>query len=314
MKHEEVINISNKDRECVCCFCGELLSQTKFYKSYSEFYIDGHLPICKDCFNRKFGHFESEYHSSKMAMQRMCMSFDVYFNEDLFDKCDTDSNAVLGNYFRKLNMSQYKGKTFENSINEGFILSGDRKPIKDVEANSSYDSKRLLDDDETEINSDDIEKWGVGLEPVDYNILNTHYRLLSNSNPHCDSNAEIFIIDLCYTKMQQMKAVRENRVDDYKKLTDSYIKSFSQAGLKTVKDTNEIEDFTIGVNVETIEKYTPAEYYKNRSLYKDHDNIGDYINRFLLRPLRNLMHGTKDRDEEFFVKDEEETDGFTDEE
>ena len=75
-----------------------------------------------------------------------------------------------------------------------------------------------------------------------------------------------------------------------------------------------MEDFTIGVNAETIEKYTPAEYYKNRSLYKDHDNIGDYIERFLLRPLRNLMRGTKDRDAEFFVKDEEENDGFTDDE
>ena len=110
-----------------------------------------------------------------------------------------------------------------------------------------------------------------------------------------------------------MKAVREGRVDDYNKLTESYRKTFTQAGLKTVKDTNTIEEFTVGVTAETIEKYTPAEYYKNKSLYKDHDNIGDYINRFLLRPLRNLMQGTKDRDVEFFVKDEE-TDGFTDDE
>lgn len=304
----------SKDSKCVCCSCGEPLALTKFYKSNSVFYADGHLPICKECFSSKFGHFAAEYHSNKMAMQRMCMTFDIYFNEAAFDSCDTDDSTVLGNYFRKLNLSQHKGKTFEDSIKEGFDLSGDRKPVKETREVVNVDS----DDEENEnadmIDPADIEKWGAGLEPTDYTILNSHYRLLSSSNPQCDGNAEIFIIDLCYTKMQQMKAVRESRVDDYKKLTESYIKSFTQAGLKTVKDTNAMEDFTIGVNAETIEKYTPAEYYKNRSLYKDHDNIGDYIDRFLLRPLRNLMRGTKDRDAEFFVKDEEENDGFTDDE
>ena len=304
----------SKDSKCVCYSCGEPLALTKFYKSNSVFYADGHLPICKECFSSKFGHFAAEYHSNKMAMQRMCMTFDIYFNEAAFDSCDTDDSTVLGNYFRKLNLSQHKGKTFEDSIKEGFDLSGDRKPVKETQEVVNVDS----DDEENEnadmIDPADIEKWGAGLEPTDYTILNSHYRLLSSSNPQCDGNAEIFIIDLCYTKMQQMKAVRESRVDDYKKLTESYIKSFTQAGLKTVKDTNAMEDFTIGVNAETIEKYTPAEYYKNRSLYKDHDNIGDYIERFLLRPLRNLMRGTKDRDAEFFVKDEEENDGFTDDE
>lgn len=304
----------SKDSKCVCCSCGEPLALTKFYKSNSVFYADGHLPICKECFSSKFGHFAAEYHSNKMAMQRMCMTFDIYFDESTFDSCDTDDSTVLGNYFRKLNLSQHKGKTFEDSIKEGFDLSGDRKPVKETQEVVNVDN----DDEENEnadmIDPADIEKWGAGLEPTDYTILNSHYRLLSSSNPQCDGNAEIFIIDLCYTKMQQMKAVRESRVDDYKKLTESYIKSFTQAGLKTVKDTNAMEDFTIGVNAETIEKYTPAEYYKNRSLYKDHDNIGDYIDRFLLRPLRNLMRGTKDRDAEFFVKDEEENDGFTDDE
>lgn len=299
----------------ICCSCDDPKNPTHFYKSYSEFYFDGVLPICKECFSRKFGQYAAQYHSNKKAMQRMCMAFDIYFDEDLFDKCDTDDSTVVGKYFRQLNMNQNKGKTFDTTIDNGdFSLSGDRKQPKEkrVAIVDQYGNEQ--DYESGEINPKDIEKWGVGLEPIDYAILNSHYRLLSNSNPQCDGNAEIFIIDLCYTKMQQMKAVRESRVDDYKKLTESYIKSFEQAGLKTVKDTNAMEDFTFGVNAETIEKYTPAEYYKNKSLYKDHDNIGDYIDRFLLRPLRNLMRGTRDRDVEFFVKEEEENDDFTDDE
>lgn len=291
---------------CICYQCGDTLLPSQFYKSYSGLYAGtGHLPICKSCFEQKFKIYKEEYQSSKQAFKRLCMAYDLYYNDDMFDSCD-DDDTLIGKYFRKLNMKQCNGKTFDTTIKEGFDFFENKVAPKQTVVEE--------DDDAEPIDPADIEKWGAGLEPTDYDILNSHYRLLSNSNPKCDGNAEIFIIDLCYTKMQQMKAVRESRVDDYKKLTESYIKSFTQAGLKTVKDTNAMEDFTIGVSAETIEKYTPAEYYKNRSLYKDHDNIGDYITRFLLRPLRNLMQGTKDRDAEFFVKDEEEADDFTDDE
>ena len=137
-------------------------------------------------------------------------------------------------------------------------------------------------------------------------------KFLKQANPNCDSNQEIFIDDLCYIKMQMMKAIREDRPDDYSRLSEQYRKSFEKAGLKTTRDTTETESFTVGVNIETIEKYTPAEYYKNLSLHKDHDNIGEYIERFMLRPLRNLMYGTVDRDHEFYVKEEEDVNEFTD--
>lgn len=294
--------------EYVCCQCNEHFdSLTQFYKTYSGLYSGtGHLPICKQCFAKLFNLYVEKYGDNRKAMQRICMAFDLFYDDSIFDICNDKTEAFIGNYIKRLNMVQYKGKTFDVTLDKGFEFNNlGKKTIP----KSNENNEKVV-----EIDPRDIEKWGAGLEPIDYTILNNHYCLLSNANPQCDGNAEIFIIDLCYTKMQQMKAVRESRVDDYKKLTESYIKSFTQAGLKTVKDSNEIEDFTIGVNAETIEKYTPVEYYKNKSLYKDHDNIGDYITRFLLRPLRNLMQGTKDRDVEFFVKDEEENDEFTDDE
>lgn len=297
----------NSEELCTCYRCGKShLAESQFFKCNNGMYAHfGHLPICKTCFEEQYNSYVGLYKSKKKAMQRMCMAYDLYYNDDIFSSCDAEQDAFVGKYVRKLNMAQYKGKTFDTSVSEGILLFEDELKNK---------KKSGTDKEEVEIDPKDIEKWGSGFEPADYAILNSHYRQLSASNPQGESNAEIFIIDLCYTKMQQMKAVREGRVDDYNKLTESYRKSFTQAGLKTVKDTNAIEDFTIGVNAETIEKYTPAEYYKNKQLFKDSDNVGDYILRFLLRPLRNLMTGSKERDSEFFVKDEEENDGFTDDE
>lgn len=292
----------DKDTKCVCCSCRESLPLTKFYKSNSEFYIDKHLPICKDCFANIFGFYTAEYQSTKKAMQRMCMAFDIYFNEDLFDSCDADSSAVLGNYFRKLNMKQQKEKTFDTSLKEGFEFSGNRKVVKNtrVAVVDEYGNE----DESQEANQKDVEKWGVGFDPVDYKVLEDHYKYLKVANPNCDSNQEIFVIDLCYIYMQKMKALRDGKVDDFNKLTESYRKSFNQAGLKTSDDLK-TDDDCWSVWVDRVAQYTPEEFYKNKERYKDHDGFGEYLERFVLRPYKNIEMGTQDRDSEFYVHEEE---------
>jgi hypothetical protein len=52
-----------------------------------------------------------------------------------------------------------------------------------------------------------------------------------------------------------------------------------------------------------ISEYTPEEFYQDKELYKDHDYIGDYIERHITRPMINLETGSSTRDTEFFVPD-----------
>lgn len=105
--------------------------------------------------------------------------------------------------------------------------------------------------------------------------------------------------------MQQMDALRSKKTDDFNKLSESYRKTFTQAGLKAVKESTNDDEFAIGVNAQIIEQFTPAEYYKDKERYKDFDGLGDYFKRIILRPLRNLQFGTNDRDSEYYVKEEE---------
>lgn len=298
-----------------CCCCGETLSITKYYKSYSNFYSKGILPICKDCFGRKFGEYARVFKSNKIAMQRMCMAFDIYFNETAFDKCDTKDDAVVGKYFRNLNLGQHSEKSFDDSLKDGiFEFSGERKRVNGVRVAYVDEYDNVQEETDVKINPKDIEQWGIGFEPSDYIVLNNHYKTLKKANTNTDDNQEIFIKDLCYAKMLQMKALRENDIDNYNRLTDSYRKTFQQSGIKVVKESSSVEDVSFGVSIDTIERYTPAEFYKNQNLYKDFDGIGDYIRRFLLRPLRNLQFGTTDKDKEFYVKDEENANEYDDNE
>ena len=115
-------------------------------------------------------------------------------------------------------------------------------------------------------------------------------------------------MDLCYIKSQQMRALRESRIDDYNKLTDSYRKSFTQAGLKTVSDDSTVNEDSWSSWTSIISQYTPEEYYKDKTLYMDFDGIGEYYERHAIRPLRNILEGTEIRDSKYYVHEDSDED------
>lgn len=290
----------------ICCLCGEHSTDEKkveFYKSNSGLYKNKLLPICKDCFARKFSQYSQMYLSNKKAMQRLCMAFDIYFNEKVFDKCDTNDDTVIGNYFRMLNMSQNKGKTFEDSINEGlFNLSGDRRP--DVGHRTVVVDEYGNEVDE-EVDKELVKKWGTGFSKAEYDYLNSHYEWLKEKNPRADNSQELFINTLCYTYMKSMMALRDNDMKLYKDMQELYMKQFKESGIKTVEEVNTDGD-SWGTWVEQISQYTPEEIYRNKKRYCDFDGFDDYMKRNVIRPRDNIINGTEIRDDEFYVHDEDE--------
>ena len=293
------------ERKDVCIHCGKIMPESSFYKSKSPYFAGiGHMPFCKSCINELYKTFKTEYMGSgEIAMQRVCMITDMYFDAGLFESCESSVDKIVGTYIKKLNLSQCKNYTFSNNFDEGFHLS---------DSSAKYNARDLRIEAEENVDPKLVQKWGSGLLPEDYIALEAHYKYLKSANPNCDSNQEIFIIDLCYIKVKQMQSYREGKIDDYKVLTEQYRKTFKEAQLKMAQETSAANNDSWGEWIERISQFTPEEYYRNKKLYKDFDGLGDYINRFLYRPLRNLMHGTTDRDSEYFVPDESDTDGYTD--
>lgn len=288
----------NNNEVSVCCYCQTPLPlSSSFIKVRHSLYSStGYLPICKECFETLVYRYSKKYGDDiRKAIIRVCMLYNLYYNDKIFNSC----NGEVGMYIRQLNMVQYSKKSFDDTISEGFSF---------YEENAESKDEKVEDEDTQEysIKKVDIERWEVGFEPEDYALLNKHYKYLKNANPNCDSNQEIFIMDLCYTKMQQMKALRNGEVDSFNKLTESYRKSFQQAGLKTTRDDSVVEEESWGKWVSRISQYTPEEYYKNKQLYKDYDKIDEYYQRHAGRPLDNIMNGTDVRDKEFYIHEGDE--------
>ena len=313
-KAGDTVAVVNKEPENVvlytCCKCQKQLDLHKcFYKTFSPLYTEtGFVPMCKSCMNRMADKYMVKYGDKREAMKRVCMAFDLYYSDAIFDKVADEEDTWVGNFMKRLNMSQNRKKTFDDTLDDGVKVSGILYNKKARELREKFEAE----EQEKQASPDDIKKWGAGFKPEDYAEMNRHYALLKSANPRADGNQENYIMDCCRIKMHQLKASREGDMDVFQKMTELYTKNYKNGNLKSAGDSAIAEDFVYGVTVEQIEQYTPAEYYKGKELYRDFDNIGDYFVRMVVRPLKNILLGTRDKDSEFYVKEEE--DGGDDDE
>ena len=72
--------------------------------------------------------------------------------------------------------------------------------------------------------------------------------------------------------------------------------------MSAVNETDSSKIF--GVWLKDIEQYRPAEYFEDKKLYEDYDGIMEYFNKFVLRPMRNLLTGSRDFDKEFSLEED----------
>ena len=116
---------------------------------------------------------------------------------------------------------------------------------------------------------------------------------------------------MCKTKIFADRAAIAKNTQDYIKLTQLYndvSAKFNERFKREAAATKTVGSDPVGVLIRDIEQYTPAEYFKDKKLFRDADGLGEYFQRFVTRPLRNLMSGEKVMDPEFRVtgRDEDE--------
>ena len=294
------------EKKYKCTTCGSSWDSQKGHFSMSKSLIyqanNGYITMCNNCRDEYFRQLCILYKGNETkAIRHMCMQFGWFFHEDavVASRQISSDRSRISHYLAKKNLGQTSsiGVTDIDTVKYEFSTKMDEIITSREQAKS----------EESTISASAVDRWGIGFTEADYKLLDDHYRLLKKFNPNCDNNQEIFVKDLCYTKLLQMKAMRgEGKSDDFDKYTRLYRDTFKQAGLKTIQETDNSSEETLGVTLATIAQYTPEEYYKDKKLYKDFDGLGEYIKRFITRPLRNLQHGTTDRDPEYCVKDKDE--------
>ena len=301
------IAFDEKKHKYKCSACGKgFTNQNGNFQRTNDVLFqcnNGYLPWCKECTDLYVNQITALYsYNEEFAMKDFCQRAGWNYDTNaLIASMETYSGhrnrSRISHYAAKKNLNCGGRKTFIDSLKFEY----------EQKQNNIITSREQAKSEESTITASAVDRWGVGFAEADYKNLDEHYRMLKKNNPNCDNNQEIFIKSLCNLNMLMVKALKDGDSDKYVKLTAQYAKTFKQAGLRTVNEQDSSADECLGVTLAAISQYTPEEYYKDKALYKDFDNIGGYFDRFVKRPLKNLMFGSNERDSEFFVKEDEES-------
>lgn len=287
--------------KCSCCGKGFTVQNTNFPKTYDVLFQanNGYLPWCKECTDKYVTQMTALYsNNEELAMKDFCQragwNYDV---NALSASMETYSGhrdrSRISHYAAKKNLNCGGRKTYVDSL----IYEYEQKQHEIIT------SREQIKSEEYNISASAIDRWGIGFTEIDYKNLDEHYRMLKRNNPNADNNQEIFIKDLCNINMLKIRALQAGDSKEYASLVEQYAKTFKQAGLRTIEEKDESNNETVGVTLATISQYTPEEFYKDKQLYEDWDGLGEYYDRHICRPMKNLMFDEDIRDKEFYVPD-----------
>lgn len=291
---------------CVCCGYEYKKQDGNFYTTRSPMFKgnNGYQPYCKRCMSDIFEHFTEFFDGDEdAAIERVCQLTDITVNEEMWiaSRKANDSKSRVGSYIAKLNMLKNQGVTYSDTIIARF---------EKEQAKLEVDRSAEATSEETGIPQEVIKRFGVGFEDYEYERLQAEYEdwIRQYGEPNDKHQRELYVTS-CLMKSNLIESM-QSKQNNVSAVANSY-KNFLEAATIEIEDRirkqkEGMETSPIGVMINDIERYTPAEYYKDKTLFTDFDKIKEYFSRFIYRPLKNLLTGTDDMDEEFSINSDEE--------
>lgn len=291
-----------------CMACGKTYVRQKdnFNVSPSPYYArnNGYLHICKKCLDEAFWNYVDNVCDGDQdkAMELLCATINTCFDETAWanaKKHPQSNKSKVSIYFSKLNLSQTKGASYADTI----LYRKANKVENATSVSQVEENPNITIDIET------IRLFGLGFSEQDYETLKYEYDdWVDKYGKPEDKRQDELYKSICYLKLQLQKAV-QNGDTSIGALAKTY-KEYINAATTELEDRKQKKEDAVkldplGVWIRDIEKYTPAEYYKDKELYRDSDGIGAYASRFIFRPLKNLLTGSKERDKEFSLSQED---------
>ena len=285
-------------RNFVCLTCGTHYSNQpkNFVASHSPVYAanGGRVATCITCMNKMLQEYYNELGSEKKAMRKLCSKFDIYWSESVFAKACASpaSSDIIRAYVSMAALTPNSTKNFYDTLAE-------------------EDAERSMSDEEISANirkadtltPDVYERWGLGYTVDELKLAEDKYNtLLEQSGSEVDETEGTLLRDLVNADILKGRAMKRGDVDEYSKCSKMYRDILKETEFKNKKNnttSKEIESW--GKFIQEVENFCPADLYKRPSLFEDVDKIGEYFQRFIVRPVMNFFTGQRDMDEEYSI-------------
>lgn len=287
--------------EFYCTRCGKKYKTQKgnFLRVQSPLWEqnDRYLPVCVTCTDELYEHYVETLGSVQAGVRRMCLHFDIYYDTGLLEATVKGSRSnLLRAYISKTYLAHVQGKTYDDTM--------------DIEAGIPFEKpnefeKLSVTTKPKTASQRQIEEWGSEFSPTELSELDVHYKELTKEINDDSFAKDILIRDLCTIHIQKKRALKDGDTAQYEKLTKLYQSTLTSPVLKEADEQTIGQQDVYGKWLLDIEQYSPAEYYADKNRHWDFFGIGEYFERFVTRPLKNLMLGTREMDSEYSVGDDD---------
>lgn len=265
----------------VCSACGSEKDISEFYTSFSPFHQHtGRLHVCKKCL------LASVKDNDVESFKNMCRSLDKPFITHLYESAITN-NAYVGEYFKLINAKDFKHMTWDHSDFDG------HKNSKSIPQNVITNESVKYED-----YSSLRKKWGV-FEDNDYEYLENFFGEYETSYA-TDTPVQVNLYrNIAKVHLQAEKELQLGNTKSFKDLMELSSKLHNDGNIKPIQSSGANDDkglSTYGLWIKVVEQDEPCEYFENKPIYEDFDKFKKYIDKWFVRPFKNIFNISKDFD------------------
>ena len=237
--------------------------------------------MCRRCIDKLYEHYCTVLGDDDEAIRRICMKFDIYYNQSLADASRKISaeRSRIHTYVSRANLIQYKDNTYDTTLDEE-----SRVTIESVE--EVRDSKKVT--------QKTVKFFGLGFTEEEYRFLQDQYDDWT-ARHECKTKAQEEIFKaIC---MSQLSIQRANQSGDPRKV-ELAMKAFQELlGTAAIKPTQTNDNTfadqnTFGTLIQKWENERPIP--EPDPEFEDVDGIRRYVSAYFLGHLCKMM-GIKNR-------------------
>ena len=283
-------------RESYCLRHRRYLATNEFYKSINPKHDSGYLPYCKTCIDKMVTDFLKKYGSLEAAIYYTCAEMGVPFIQKAFEACKMATQSMKSPRFFGFYIEEISKKPTE-AQKEKWVDFGASDIALEAIRNSEPSTKSVeLQEAELQL------AWGKEYNSEQLAYLEYRYTSYTQDKVLSEYEESVYR-NLCRAELD---IYERNDLDNATKRQSQCAKLLKLDQFMNSENKSVIERM-LENDIVIMEQYEPAEYYKNKKLYKDFRGIHSSWVLEILRPIKNLVTGSKE-----YPIEEEDMDVFED--
>jgi hypothetical protein len=281
-------------KENYCRKCMKTLPIKEFMQATDPLDTNGFMSVCKSCINDLYLRIYENEKGVDKTILRLCRMLNVKYSTDAID-------AVKA----QINTCAEKGQEFSNvfGVYKAKLVATQKTEIgkREIEDMTFHEPIKLMSgesipEEESDTDIKQLQRfWGTNFSKDDFQYLEEQFSEWSKSHRIDTQTEKTLLKFICLKELEIRRAITEGSS------TSSLVKEFQDliktSGLApnsaTVSSAGKSQE-NWGNFVKMIEEQEPCEVFKDRELFKDFDNINKYFLRFILRPMKNFVVGSRE--------------------